>query len=184
MRILTCAFVATLALTMSACGEDEPPPPEPTSPATTPANPDATLPPMPAAAEEFTPSGVSAFTRHYVSLMGYAAATGDVSGLQRLSDPDCQGCAEYIEFFETTYNEGGFLRQKWSAPSGSTVRFDKRKDDAESYVTTPLKISAGEFKGDSDARTERTAPSSDTVTFGLRHNDGWTVSQLWLGEFE
>ncbi|RYG55256.1 hypothetical protein EON80_30905, partial [bacterium] len=32
---------------MSACGEDDPPPAEPTSAATTPANPDATLPPMP-----------------------------------------------------------------------------------------------------------------------------------------
>ncbi|MET1134197.1 MAG: DUF6318 family protein, partial [Aeromicrobium sp.] len=79
MRILTCAFAATLALTLSACGEDDPPPPDPTTAATTPANPDATLPPMPAVAKEFTPNGAATFVRHYVSVLSFASQTGDVS---------------------------------------------------------------------------------------------------------
>ncbi|WP_153303048.1 DUF6318 family protein [Aeromicrobium choanae] len=177
--------MATLALTMSACGEEDPPPPEPTSAATTPANPDATLPPMPAEVREFTPSGLSTFTRHYVAVMDYAAATGDVGELQRLSDPDCEGCAEYIKFFESIYGDGGFIRQEWSAPSGSSVRFDRRSSpDAQSFVSTAMKISPGEFKENATASPKRTSASNDTVTFGLRHDEGWTVTQLWLGEYE
>ncbi|WP_269302487.1 DUF6318 family protein [Aeromicrobium sp. HA] len=185
MRLVTSAVMATLALTLSACGGDDPPPPEPTTTATTPANPDATLPPMPEVAKEFTPSGVSTFTRHFVDVMGYAAATGDLQELQRLSDPQCEGCARYVEFFKDTYESGGFIRQTWSAPSGSEVRFDKRRQpEAESFVTTDLKISAGEFRESKQASTEATSESSDTVTFGLRFDDGWTVTQFWEGKYE
>jgi len=126
---------------------------------------------------------LSTFTRYYVTAMGYAASTGDLKNARRLSDPACDGCARYLDLFRTTYERGGFIRQKWSATQGSTVRHQPRKG-LESFVTTELSISPGEYKPSADDPAEKVEGSKSTVTFALRYEGGWTVTQFGVGEFE
>lgn len=98
-------ILATVAL-LGACSSDpapkEPDPPPPTTAAT----PTRPMPTMPAQASEDTPEGAAAFVKHYVDVFNYAAATGDVDELSRLSSPDCKGCQKYISEFKRIYGKG------------------------------------------------------------------------------
>lgn len=96
--------VATLAL-LAACSSD-PAPVEPDPSPTTSPTPSIAVPTMPAQASEDSPEGAAAFVKHYVDVFNYAAATGDVDELSRLSSPDCEGCQSYIDKFEDIYSRG------------------------------------------------------------------------------
>jgi len=78
-----------------------------TSSSTAPA---AVVPTMPAQASEDSPEGAAAFVKYYVDVFNYAAATGDVEELTRLSSPDCSGCQSYIKLYKETYAAGGYFR--------------------------------------------------------------------------
>ncbi|WP_286928349.1 MULTISPECIES: DUF6318 family protein [Aeromicrobium] len=174
--------MATLALTMSACGEDDPPPTEPTSAATTPANPDATLPPMPAAAQEFTPNGAATFVRYYVSVLSFASATGDVEELESLSDPECGGCSDYIDYFRQTYLDGGWIQDRAWSNGGTKLWFDDAVD-GETRATTNVTLSAGSLKKDGDSEPSAAPKSSHPVTFGLTFDgSAWSMTQLVAGD--
>lgn len=181
MRELTTAVLATLALTLSACTKDDPPPPDPTSAATTPANPDATLPPMPAVAKEFTPNGAATFVRYYVSLLDYASKTGDVEQLVRVSGPDCGGCSDYIQLFSDTYKSGGYIVGRNWKRGGTDLDFVSQRG-SESFATTTITISAGINRLSADKDEKRVTASRDRVTFGVAFDDDWTVTQFGLGE--
>lgn len=182
MRLVTSAVMATFALTLSACGGDDPPPPEPSTTATTPANPDATLPPMPEVAQEFTPNGAATFVRHYVGLLGYASATGDIGELNRLSDPNCGGCSDYSNYFRKTYADGGWIRGRSWANAEIKLVFEDTAG-SESRATTTVTIASGSLKSDSSAAPSDAPESSHVITFGLVFGDsGWKISQFVAGE--
>ncbi|WP_281285710.1 DUF6318 family protein [Aeromicrobium flavum] len=175
------AVVAALALTLSACSEDDPPPPDPTSAATAPANPDATLPPMPEVASEFTPNGASTFVRYYVGVLSYAGQTGDVDELTRLSDSNCGGCSDYIRFFRETYAGGGWIRGRTWVNGDTQLWFDSSQD-GETRATTSVRIAAGTLKPDSESNPTNAPASAHKVTFGLTFDGNWTMTQLVSGD--
>ncbi|MBA4609366.1 hypothetical protein H1W00_12845 [Aeromicrobium sp. Marseille-Q0843] len=175
--------MATLALTMSACGEDDPPPTEPTSAATTPANPDATLPPMPAVAQEFTPNGAATFVAHYVRILDYASKTGDVEELARLSSPSCEGCTRYVDLFRSLYRNGGGAEGRDWTRSATELRFQRDKA-AETLATTTLRISAGTVQESADSAAKNFPATEDLVTFGLTYDEEWRITQFVTGGVE
>ena len=61
---------------------------------------------MPAQAKQDTPEGAAAFVKHYIDVFNYAASTGDVDELSRLSDPACKPCRRYADKFEAIYAKG------------------------------------------------------------------------------
>ena len=97
-------IVLAALLTLGACTSD-PEPKEPKRTATS-ATPTATAPTMPAQAKEDTPEGAAAFVKHYIDVFNYAASTGDVEELSRLSSPDCAPCSKYADRFEDIYSRG------------------------------------------------------------------------------
>ncbi|MFI5428285.1 DUF6318 family protein [Aeromicrobium sp. UC242_57] len=92
MRIGT-TVLATLLL-LGACTSEASSPKQPTDSPTSSgsATPTATAPTMPEQATEDSPEGAAAFVKHWVDVFNYAAQTGDVAELERLSSPDCTGC--------------------------------------------------------------------------------------------
>jgi hypothetical protein len=181
--LIHAATAVLLALTLGSCSGDEPAPTTPTTAPTTAANPDATLPPMPEVAKEFSRPGLSQFVRHYVAVLGHAANTGDVTGLRKLSAAGCEGCARYIDYYVRLYGDGGFVRQSWTAPFTTVVRFQPRAE-AESFVTTRVKISRGRHKASREKQAHVIAGSRDKVTFALRYSNGWAITQMWAGDYE
>jgi hypothetical protein len=102
-------IVLAVLLTLGACTSD-PEPKEPKRTPTTSATPTATPPTMPAQAKKNTPEGAAAFVKHYIDVFNYAANTGDVEELSRLSSPKCKGCQSYIKLYRDTYEAGGYFK--------------------------------------------------------------------------
>lgn len=181
MRWIGVVFVAVLVL--GGCGAEDPPPPRPTSAATTPVNPDATLPTPPARADEFSPTGANRFVHHYVSLLDYASKTGDVEELSRLSDPGCEGCRRYIDLFVEMYSSGGWAKgMDWSA-TPIELRFQEI-EGGESAATTTLSISRGTIQRAADTEPTEYPKVEDKVTFGLVHDGDWVMKQFAFGGYK
>jgi hypothetical protein len=93
-------IVVAAALVLSACSSDPvPKEPAPTK-ATTATTPAVAVPTMPPQASEDSPEGAAAFVKHYVDVFNYAAATGDVKELSRISS-ECRPCTEYAKDFSS-----------------------------------------------------------------------------------
>jgi len=179
MRVATVTIV--LLLTLGGCRTAErPAPSEPTRGAT----PEPSAPPSPAvpsAAVKHTPEGLAAFVRHYVETVDRASKTGDVEALRQLSADGCDGCQIYISKFESLYAAGGEAERDWSV-GALDVRFH-HKDDAESFVTTNLRIGGGSIRPATGAPPTTYPDRRARVSFGARFEDGtWVITQFGAGE--
>lgn len=93
------------ALLLSGCtGEEDPGPMESSSSAsstsapsettTAEATPTPTVPPMPEAATVADAAGAEAFVSHWIDLLNYAYATGDIEPVRSISEAGCESCAQ------------------------------------------------------------------------------------------
>ncbi|WP_165570410.1 DUF6318 family protein [Aeromicrobium sp. IC_218] len=102
-------MLGALLLLASCSGEDADAEPTPSASASSPSasatspTPSETPPTMPAQAQDLSSNeSAAAFIDHYVDLINYAAHTGDVDPMARLSDASCAGCQEYVQTFRST----------------------------------------------------------------------------------
>lgn len=164
-------FVAA-ALVLTGCSSD-PQPRDPT-PSPTPTS-TATPPPLPPQASEDTPEGAAAFVSYWVEVSNYAAATGDVDELSRISDPDCSGCQSYIDLYRDTYEAGGYFRGgDWEL--GEVTVTDR---SGPLIVFAPVTSDVPKFKTDRDADETSGEPEDSRLTFVLgRPDEAWTLTTL------
>ena len=80
---------------------------------------------MPPQASEDSVEGAAAFVKHYVDVFNYAAATGDVDELSRLSSPTCDGCQRYIAKFTQIYEDGDRISQRLWTLTSDELLIDK-----------------------------------------------------------
>jgi hypothetical protein len=134
---------------------------------------------MPAQASEDSPEGAAAFVKHYVDVFNYAAATGDVEELARLSAPDCEGCQSYITLYRDTYAAGGYFK------GGDWKIGDLRMENAgvEAYATTDVEVQPTKYREDPTS-AETFGPAETTaVAFAVTGSGAQkVVSQLALGD--
>lgn len=178
MKIGGFFIVAVLALT--ACSGD-PQPREPDPSATPTSTSTATPPPMPDQATEDSPEGAAAFVDYWVDVSNYAAATGDVTELSRISSADCSGCQSYIDLYRDTYAAGGYFKGgDWELGA-----IDVEYSPDNTYVTTTVEYSVGKFLSANGDKV-RTMPSdSDQVSFAIQTENGSKrISQLGLGDVQ
>jgi len=172
-------IVLAAALLLGAC-TDDPAPKEPTGTTSATAGrptPTATLPVMPDQAKENSPEGATALVAYWVELSNYAAETGDVEALARISASDCEGCAKYIELYRTTYSNGGYFKGgAWELGDARVSHVD------ESYfVAVHVSWDKSSFKADAHDEEHADGAGSDDLTFEVR---GGKVRQLVLGGAE
>ena len=172
-------IVLATALVLSACSSDPAPKEPDPSKATTATTPAVALPTMPPQASEDSPEGAAAFVKHYVDVFNYAAATGDVKELSRISAPDCQGCQSYIDLYRDTYKKGGYFKGGDWKIGELRLKFDP----AETFATTDVQISRTRYRK-SQKSPETSGPGETSrITFGVTGAGGLkTVSQLALGD--
>lgn len=171
-------IVLATALVLGACSSD-PAPREPDEPAaTTSTAPTVAAPTMPAQASEDSDEGAAAFVKYYVDVFNYAAATGDVAELSRLSSPDCAGCQSYITLYKQTYASGGYFRGGDWKIGDLELQFD----ETETFATTDVTVSATTYR-EMRSKPESTGSSETTeITFGVvSTSSGRSISQLALG---
>ncbi len=175
-------IVLATALALGACSSD-PAPREPDTTTTTSAapTPTATLPTMPPQASEDSPEGAAAFVKHYVDVFNYAAATGDVEELSRLSSPDCDGCQKYIDLYTETYKAGGYFRgADWTL---GELQLGLEGDTT--FVTTMATTEPGPYRTSQGTPEQMSTGADNKVSFAVsRNSDSWKVSQFGLGAVE
>lgn len=163
MRTLGTALAALLLV--GACSSD-PTPREPTVSATTPTpsvTPTAVVPTMPKQAGEDSPEGAAAFVKHWVDVFNYAAATGDVEELSRLSSPDCKGCQNYIQLYRDTYAAGGYFKGgDWTLGG-----LELRSEGQETLVTTRIQSDPSRFRRSNDEAESAGKAVDAELTFGV-----------------
>lgn len=172
-------FFIALALVLAACsGDPQPREPDPTTAAPS-ATSTATPPAMPAQASEDSPEGAAAFVTYWVQVSNYAAATGDVTELSRISAPDCSGCQKYIDLYRDTYEAGGYFKGgDWKLGTLSI-----EVSDSESFATTTVAVGAGTYRATSEDSEESGAPTKDEVTFAVANGpEERRVNELVLGD--
>ncbi|MCW2823523.1 MAG: hypothetical protein JWQ91_440, partial [Aeromicrobium sp.] len=111
----------------------------------------------------------------------YAASTGDVDELSRLSAATCEGCQSYITLYRKTYDAGGYFKgADWTLGD-----LKLREAEGTSYVTTLAKADPGQYRETAND-PERTSTGQDNeVSFAVsRAKSTWQVDQLGLGGVE
>ncbi len=183
MRPLASVIIAcAIALSLGSCSDEKPPPVPPTT-ATTPANPDATPPPMPVRAQEDSRQGVTDFVKYYLDVFNYANHSGDTEELGRLSSPSCSACESYIEAIESLYGGGGAIEGGERTFDAAEVRF--LGPDEESLVTADVAISAGTLRKSSKEQPRAIGASSMRLTFGVSGSGGERqVTRIFQGGVE
>ncbi len=118
-RSTAVAAALLVAGLVAGCSDEDPPrpiestksssgPSSPSSAATTEPTPTGPVEPtLPAEAREETEAGAEAFVRFYYAMINYATATGEVTNLERLHEPSCEGCQGGIDQVERVYDRGG-----------------------------------------------------------------------------
>ncbi|AWB92631.1 hypothetical protein C3E78_10705 [Aeromicrobium chenweiae] len=136
---------------------------------------------MPDQAREDSPEGAAAFVKHYVDVFNYAAATGDVEELTRLSSPSCKGCQSYINLYRDTYAAGGYFKGgKWNL---GDLNLEVGND--ETYLTTQVMVDEGTSRSRADAEEVGEKGERNTISFAAQATaEGWRLQQLGLGEVE
>ena len=155
-------LTATLILLLGACdaSSDTATPREPAASSDSPA-PTATVPTMPAQAAEDSSEGAAAFVKYYVDVFNYAAATGDVDELSRLSSPDCDGCQSYIDLYRDTYKAGGYFKGgDWQM---GDLQLETRSN--ESLATTRVTSDQSKFRKSRDFAEETGKGTNTELTF-------------------
>jgi hypothetical protein len=173
-------LAAALILLVGACdsSSEEATPQQPTASSSKDPAPTATVPTMPAQAAEDSSEGAAAFVKYYVDVFNYAAATGDVDELSRLSSPDCEGCQSYIDLYRATYEAGGYFRGGDWKIGDLKVKYEA----SETYLTTEMVAGSSRYREDERSPEKRDPGDQSTLSFGAtRTSDSWQVSQLGLG---
>lgn len=169
-------FFIAVALVLAGCSSD-PQPRDPTTSSTPTST--ATPPPMPPQASEDGPEGAAAFVSYWVEMSNYAAATGDVGELSRISDPDCSGCQSYIDLYRDTYEAGGYFK----GGDWELGELALKVGPDQTFATTTVSVAAGESKTDASARAAQGDATSDEVTFAVSGTaPELTITELVLGD--
>ena len=103
MRVRTIIAAAMFSFALALVGCSDPQPKEPDGPTATPTQ---VAPTLPEAATEDSEEGAVVFVKHYIELLNYAANTGDVKPLREASDPNCEGCTSYADYYVSVYEQG------------------------------------------------------------------------------
>jgi hypothetical protein len=167
------------ALLLGACSSDpapkEPDPSRPTTNATT--TPTVAVPTMPPQASEDSPEGAAAFVKHYVDVFNYAAATGDVKELSRLSAPDCKGCQSYIDLYRDTYEAGGYFK----GGDWKLGEFQVRPGPTRTTLFATVTSDPGSFRTDAQSPPEAGNAENSKLTFVVqRLESGWSLATMEL----
>lgn len=171
-------FFIALAFALTACSSD-PQPREPEPSSTAQPSSTATPPAMPAQASEDSPEGAAAFVNYWVKVSNYAAATGDVSELSRISSPDCTGCQKYIDLYRDTYEAGGYFK----GGDWELGKLNVEVDRDQTFATTEITIDSGVSKVSADSPEQAGEKTSDIVTFAVTNDPSTrSVAELVLGD--
>ena len=181
LRWLVSTAVAVLLL--GGCSGDEPaagPRPASSPPGTTPVtttSPTPAPPELPARAQKNTKAGAVAFAHHFIEILNYSAATGEVAALKDVSLRACESCTNITQAIADVYRKGGDLRRGELKVRGFSVLAGRRMGQ----WTVGLEVVAETqiLRMNSEARPRRLRGGNYSVTLDVKRNGlDWAVSRM------
>ena len=98
-----------LGCALAGCGGADPAASDPPSVSPSPSPTGPTAPALPRAARQHTKAGAIAFVRHYIDLINYAQASGDVAVVSSASVAGCSSCNSTNRYLHRLHASGGQL---------------------------------------------------------------------------
>lgn len=152
MSVITrTAAIAALLLASACSGQPEVLEPDPTATSSTPGP--KSPPPLPPAAEEFSPSGAATYVQYWVDTFNFAAMTGDATQLKSIST-SCDPCAAYAKDFEALTEDERATEPPWeiksvaaseaSEPILITAKVNVARDSSGAARTLQFALSKGD----------------------------------------
>jgi hypothetical protein len=173
--------VAPLALGLAlvtGCQSNPAPPPmasTSTAPSLSP-TPTPAAPTMPPEAKGTSKAAAKAFVRHWIDVLNYAGATGDVAELEQLSLSSCESCSGIVKRIVDTYSDGGRIDGAgWSVLVIEAVPGQARRRPVLQVGVrlSPQTVWAGEGQERHHYRGGK-----QPMLFRLARKSGWRVRQL------
>lgn len=174
-NLLVTAIVLVMVVGgCAACGGSSAPG-DPSPPSLVPSgspSPTRTPPPLPPAATKATKAGAVAFVRHYIDLLNYAQATGDVGPSSVVESPTCRSCARARAYLRSVYERGVIVGGAWKLRRLIGIFRTPRRD--EFSVATIVAFGAQRVRR--GTRTQHLKGGSLGMSFfvALQHHD-WEV---------
>lgn len=158
-------------------GNPDPPPLESTSPSPSPsptASPTSSAPTLPPEAEGTSTAAAKAFVRHYVDVINYAMATGDVRLLRALSDSRCKSCVAVVSNIRTLYRSGGFLEgEGWELTQLGVLESTR---DGVTIVQTGVIVAQQSRYESAETKPQHFEGGQQAMTFRVaNHDSAWVV---------
>lgn len=173
--------MAMAALLLGGCGGAPAPKalPKPTEPASPTASATPTPPALPKAAKAKTDEAVSAFARHYVEVINYATASGDVGKLLVLADESCTSCYRLAKRLRTIYGNGGKIRSRGWRVTGTLVI--PNQPLARKYIDITIVQSPQTLVERAGAASKKYPGGKQALSLLLaRRAESWKVTRMTL----
>jgi hypothetical protein len=166
-----------LVLVLAGCGGDPTadPSPTPSTPVTSPVSTTPTPPAMPDAAKANTKAGAIAFVRHYIELINYAQATGDVDSFTEVDSPECRSCATARRALTDIYGAGGHIE---GGELRATIQSVAPRPDLRAR-TVFASVTYGPQQVVSATKTRSLKGGKTVMTLVVRHDAGGWVMLQW-----
>jgi hypothetical protein len=126
-----------------------------------------------------TKEGLEAFARYWFEQLNFAYQTGDITGVQTVTSPDCQFCANVTNSLTTNYQGGRWLVGGKIVVPSSASTFE-RGDDGKYQVIVQVQQAAISYydPGGAEFRAETSPSDSGNVMLVTYENAAWRVTGL------
>ncbi|MBW9213211.1 hypothetical protein KV102_00025 [Mumia sp. zg.B53] len=182
MTYARAALAGLVLLAVAGCtggdpaGGDPSDPPSSASPRATPSPTPTLAPPtIPPEAQEHSAQGAAAFVEYYVSLINYAAVSGDTGALAAAATNNCGACARLVERYETIYRDGGTSESPGWRPRVTSSQLVK----GDFHVTVDVLTASHRYRVSENAPHQRVKASTYHDIYRLNWvNAQWAVDLL------
>ncbi|MBI2244131.1 MAG: hypothetical protein HYU55_09390 [Nocardioides sp.] len=182
-RTVVAALCVVSVLALGACSGDDPQPrfappssSAPTSPSTTAVS-GPVEPTMPAAAQGTDAAAAEAFVRFYGEMVNYAQATGDLDGLESMTDQSCTACKGGLAALQRIFARDG--RVVGGVNSLSRLRSGHLQGDERLTVWFDLSTTKQLINYPGDRKDEVYRVATAKLMTVLRRDKGQWVIEYW-----
>lgn len=137
------------------------------------------VPVMPELAKTETKEGLEAFTRYWFDLLNYAYQTGDVAGLESVTNPSCDYCSKLTTSLTTNYQGDRWLAGGKITTPASTTSFERSSDGNFQVILQVLQTPISYYEtGGKEFRAASNGSNTGNVLIADFVDGAWRVNDL------
>ena len=137
------------------------------------------VPVLPEVAKTETKEGLEAFTHYWFEQLNYAYQTGDASGLDAVTSPNCAYCSKLSASLTTNYEGDRWLAGGNITTPVSTTSFERSSDGNFQVILQVLQTPVSYYEaGGKEFRTASDGSNTGNVLLANFVNGAWRVNDL------